>query len=336
MKKVLTVVILSAMLTLTACGNTESGSESVPQSAEGYIPPVASNPPDSSSEDSESVSDGSSETSDSSSGSESESVTECPYKVGDLVGSENLPSRGRAAYIVTKKSIYLLNEELNESVVEIFDEHDNSLYRERGYGEPEICSYEYDSSGKIARQYYSADKYIDTEYDANGLDIVHKHYEDGKLHMLTEISYDEHGELTEWISTYCDLQDGTDVVLLHTVYENEYDENGRLIAYTAYNSDHEVRDSTVCEYDDGGVLRHQARTESRSGGGISVREWLFDELERQIMRTVTYTDSDGTVTSPYREELTYNEDGKLAECLHYNTKEDEFLELREVYTYQYE
>lgn len=332
MKKVLTVVLLSAMLTLTACDKTESSSESAPQSAEGYIPPIASTAPESTSESSESVSDGSSETSDTS----SESEPDCPYKVGDLVGPEDLPSRGRAAYTVTKKSIYLLKEELNESVVEIFDEYDNSLYRERGYGEPEICSYEYDSSGKTVRQYYSADKYIDTEYDANGLDIVHKHYEDGKLHMLTEISYDEHGELTEWISTYCDLEDGTDVVLLHTIYENEYDENGRMIAYTAYNSDHEVRDSTVCEYDDRGVLRHQVRTESRSGGGTSVREWYFDELERQIMRTVTYTDSDGTVTSPYREELTYNEDGKLAECLHYNTKEDEFLELREVYTYQYE
>lgn len=61
-------------------------------------------------------------------------------KLGELVGPEDFPSRGVAACIVTKNTIYLQNEEHNRSETEVFDEHGNSLYRERYYGEPEITS----------------------------------------------------------------------------------------------------------------------------------------------------------------------------------------------------
>ncbi len=328
MKKILlTALALSALAALTACGRTEGGMYSTVQSVSEYVHPIVKTPPESEEESAES----SSETSDTSSESEPEKMTECPYKVGDLVGPEDLPSRGRAAYIVTITEIYPLDESRNKSKIEIYDEHDELLYRNR-YGDVYV-SYEYGTDGQILREYESADEYTDIEYDDNGLDVKRTTSRDGRVTMISNISYDEHGEMSEWVSDYYN-DDGTSVLLVYLKYENQYDENDRQIVSTSYDIDGNVRESTVREYYDDGTLKLSRRTTPDDNGGIKeIYEWLYDTSGKMSGRRVTYYNENGEVSSSVRVELSYNADGKLAECLTYNT--EDILEHRTVYEYIY-
>lgn len=324
MKKVLLLILLSAMLTLTACGKNENVSESVPQSASGYIPPVASSPPDSSSEDSES---GSSETSDTS----SESESEIAYKIGDLIGLEDLPSRGIAAYTVTINYVYLQDESRNRTVTEFYDEHGNMLFD----GIYRYHSYEYNTDGMIVKEYedygYGTADIYEYEYDENRREIVTRKYdEDGRLGFVLEHSYDDHGEYAKCVDTYY-LKDGSVVgpgVMMDKRFE--YDENGRKIAAAEYHNE-KIYSTLVFEYD-GDVLKREVETMQRDDGDI-VREYEYD-ADRNIVKykRVHYND-DGTVKSAKRDERSYNADGKIEQKLYYD--ENDELWLKEIYEYTY-
>lgn len=316
-RTVLLTVCAAAVLTLTACGKTENISadlsaersvliaESAPQVVQSAPESTASSTPD------------------------DEKNVELP-KLGELVGPEDLPSRGRAACIVTKNTIYLQNEEHNRSETEIFDEHGNSLYRERAYGEPEITSYEYDDRGNVTREYYEADYYCDNEYDENGRLVSYEAFRDGEPVWSGSSVFDEHGEVSE---THSAIYFG-DAEPEETVryYDNIYDDGGRRISSTVYFSDHtEVWEINNYEYD-GDILKRRVCTEPRDDHN-TIREYEFDENINIVSYKVTVYETDGSIKNTYREEKSYNADGKIEQMLYYN--KDGELEMKELYEYKY-
>lgn len=320
MKKILSIILFSAMLTLTACGKTENSSESVPQSISEYVHPIAKTPPESGEDSTENFA----ETSDTS----SEIAPEIAYKIGDLIGLDSLPSRGIAAYTVTINYVYPQDESRNRTVTEFYDEHGNMLFD----GKYRYYSYEYDGDGRILKEYEKADEYDENEYDDNGLLVKTTTSRGGRVTMIIGISYDEHGEMSEWVADYYN-DDGTSVPLVYLRYERQYDENGRQIMSTSYNKADEVREITVREYYDDGTLKSSRCTTPNDDGGIrEIHEWMYDTSGRMTGRRAVRCGENGAVSSSTRDELTYDADGRLAECLSYDTETDELI-WRETYEY---
>lgn len=314
MKKVLSAVPCAVMLlSLTACGKTENISADLPAERSMLIaesvPQVVQSVPESSVP-------------------EDEKNVELP-KLGELVGPEDFPSRGRAACIVTKSTIYLQDEENIRSETEVFDEHGNSLYKERSYGEPKIRSYEYDDRGNKIREYYGADYYFDNEYDENGRLISYKTFRDGELYFTGTGIFDEHGGLSEWHSTY--YSNGEFFEESVDYYEYEYDENGRKIASTMYATDHVyIREQNAYEYD-GDILKRRVCT-TPSIDGKTVLDYEYNADGNIVNYKITFYGQDDTVKSTHREERSYNADGKIEQMLYYN--KDGELEMKELYEYK--
>lgn len=319
MKKIPVFILLSAMLALTACGKTETVSDSVPE----YIPPIAPGSKESSAEDP----DNSSETSDASSESEPEKITELPYKVGDLVGPEDFPSRGRAAYMMTKKIIYLQNEEHNRTEIELFDEHGSVLYHDR-YGEPEINSYEYDDNGNAIREYYDTNYYCDSEYDETGRLVSYAAFKDEEPYFSGKMIIDEYGELLEAHTVYYPVDGEPEETVRY--YDNIYDDSGRKISSTEYDTDHtKIWEINEYEYD-GDILKRRICTEPRDSGKL-VAEYEYDTDGNIVNYISTRYDESGAVKSTHREERSYYADGKIKQMLYYN--KDGELEMKELYEY---
>lgn len=327
MKKVLIIISLSAILAaLTACDIIKSRPESVPQSVSEYVHPIVKTPPESG----ESSAESSAETSDVSPESEPESVSECPYKVGDLVGPDDFPSRGRAAYMVAKMSVYPEYENLNSTLIELFDEHDNSLYREKDYGEPEIRSYEYDDNGNKIREYFAVNYYCGYEYDENGRLVSYEAFRDGKPVYSGVMFFDEHGELSEAHATH-DFGGGEPEETV-SCYDNIYDDGGMKISSTIYYFDQaEIWEINDYEYD-GDILKRRVCTEPRDDHK-TIREYEYDDNKNLVNYKVTVFELDGSVKNTYREERSYNADGKIEQMLYYN--KDGKLEMKELYEYTY-
>lgn len=316
-RTVLLNVCAAAVLTLTACGKTENISADLPAERSVLIaesvPQVVQSAP-------ESIT---------SSAPNDEKTVGLP-KLGELVGPEDFPSRGRAACIVTKNTIYLQNETLNSSETEVFDEHGKSLYRERYYGEPEISSYEYDERGNVTREYYEANYYCDYEYDENGRLVSFKAFLDGEPAFVETEIYDEHGEVSETHSTFFfgDAEPGESV----RYYDNIYDDGGRRISSTEYFSDHtEIWEINEYEYD-GDILKRRVCTEPRDDHK-TIREYEFDENKNIVNYKTTVYETDGSIKNTYREERSYNADGKIEQMLYYDKNGE--LEMKELYEYTY-
>lgn len=310
----LLTVCAAAVLTLAACGKTENISADLPAERSVLIaesvPQVVQSAPESSAPD-------------------DEKTVERP-KLGELVGPEDFPSRGRAACIATKNTIYLKDETLNSSETEVFDEHGNSLYRERSYSEPKISSYEYDERGNVTREYYEANYYCDNVYDENGRVVSHKAFKNGKpAFVVTEI-YGEHGELSEWRTDY--YLNGEFLEQTVHYYEYIFDESGRKIASTEYHTDHnEIWEENAYEYD-GDILKRRVCT-TPSSDGKTVMEYEYDADGNIVKYKITFYDPDGAVKNTNHNERSYNADGKIAQRLYYN--KDGELERKELYEYTY-
>lgn len=317
-KTVLLTLCTAAVLTLAACGKTDNISANLPAERSVLIaesvPQVVQSAPE--------ISE--------SSAPEDTKTYELP-KLGELVGPEDFPSRGVAACIVTKNTIYLQNETLNSSETEVFDEHGNSLFKERYYGEPEIKSYEYDDRGNVTRTYYGIDYYCDNEYDENGRLVSYAAFEDGKPAWSGYSVFDEHGEVSESHSTFYfgDAEPGESV----RYYDNIYDDSGRRISSTNYFFDHtKIWEINEYEYD-GDILKRRVCTEPRDDHKV-IDEYEFDENGNIVNYKMTYYETDGSVKNTYREERSYNADGKKEQMLHYN--KDGELEMKELYEYKTE
>lgn len=251
-------------------------------------------------------------------------------KLGELVGPEDFPSRGRAAYIVTKNTIYLKNELLNSSETEVFDEHGNRLYRERSYGEPEISSYEYDDRGNVTREYYEANYFCDNEYDENGRLVSYKAFKNGEPAFVGTEIYGEHGELSELRTDY--YFNGEFLEQTVHYYEYIFDEGGRKLASTEYHTDHnEIWEENAYEYD-GDILKRRVCTTPLSSGK-TVMEYEYNADGNIVNYKITLYGQDDAVNRTHREERSYNADGKIAQMLYYN--KDGELEMKELYEYKY-
>lgn len=320
------------MLTITACGKTESSPESVPQSASGYIPPVASSPPDSSSEDSESGMESSSETSDTSSESEPPSVPECPYKVGDLIGPEDLPSRGRAAYIVTVTSRDA--ETGNVRLIErhVYDKYDNVLAL-FGRSTEYYYSYEYDEDGNITREYQdSAGDYEDNEYK-DGLMSKYTVFKDGEAQYECEFFYDEHGTLVKNV-THFFSDDSTSTVI---DMKAEYDDRGNLSRAVYFNSSGEESEIDVLEYNENNECVKFTRTmRLNTDKEYTVTEtYTYDDRGNTLSHYFINVAKDGTIRNEYREEFVYNSDNRKTEERDFNF-ENGVEKLKVVTEYEFE
>lgn len=317
MKKVLSASLCAVMLlSLTACGKTENISADLPAERSMLIAESVPQITQSAPEISES------------SAPNDEKTYEIP-KLGELVGPEDFPSRGVAACIVTKSTIYLQNETLNSSETEVFDEHGNSLFKERYYGEPEIKSYEYDDRGNVTRTYYGIDYYCDNEYDENGRLVSYEAFKDGKPAWFGYSVFDEHGEVCETHSAI-DFGNGEPEDSV-TYYDNTYDDSGRRISSTMYFSDPtEIREINEYEYD-GDILKRRVCTKPRDDGK-TIHEYEFDENGNIVNYKMTYYETDGSIKNTYREERSYNADGKIEQMLHYDKNGE--LEMKELYEYK--
>lgn len=316
MKKVLSAVVCAAaVLTLAACGKRDNSNADLPAErsmliAESSAQIVQNIPENSSAPDDEKTSD-------------------IP-KLGELVGPEDLPSRGRAACIATKNTIYLKDETLNSSETEVFDEYGSSLYLERSYGEPKISSYEYDDRGNVTREYYEANYYCDSEYDENGRLVSYKAFKDGEPAFTGTEIYNEHGELSEWRTDYYFNGEFSEQTVHY--YEYIFDESGRKIASTVYHTAHvEIWEQNVYEYD-GDILKRRVCTEPRSDGK-AVREYEYNADGNIVKYKTTLYNDDDTIKSFHRDERSYNVDGKIEQLLYYN--KDGELEMKELYEYKY-
>lgn len=318
MKRVLAAVLCAVMLlSLTACGKTENISADLPAERSVLIaesvPQVVQSAPESTE----------------SSAPEDTKTYEIP-KLGELVGPEDFPSRGVAACIVTKSTFYVQNEKYNNSETEVFDEHGNSLYRTRSYGDPKISSYEYDERGNVIREYYETNYYCDNEYDENGRLVSYKAFKNGEPAFAGTEIYDEHGELSELRTDY--YFNGEFLEQTVHYYEYIFDESGRKIALTEYHTDHnEIWEETAYEYD-GDILKRRVCTDP-NGDGKTVWEYIYDADGNIVNYKITFYEQDDTVKSTYREERSYNADGKIVQTLCYNN--DGELDIKELYEYKY-
>ena len=276
MKKVITPLCLAAVLTLTACSKTESVSEP-------SKPVVESN-----------------STSAASTASSTDSVPaniEKP-KIGDLMGPEDLPSRGKAFCICTETGRNMEKNTVFTDYV-VYDEH-NNIIALIGEGSSHYYTYEYDKDGNITKKYDSrANASEEYEYK-NGL-AVKRHYTGRDGQTLDETyEYDEHGTLIK-TTHYTAALDYTTV----DDTKPEYDAGGRLVRETYYLSDGSVFSVDEYEYNDKGEIVKETST---GDGSKTEKEYVRDERGNVLSELYK-------VIAPGKEETRteyeYNADNKI-------------------------
>lgn len=276
MKKVITPLCLAAVLTLTACSKTESVSEP-------SKPVVESN-----------------STSAASTASSTDSVPaniEKP-KIGDLMGPEDLPSRGKAFCICTETGRNMEKNTVFTDYV-VYDEH-NNIIALIGEGSSHYYTYEYGKDGNITKKYDSrANASEEYEYK-NGL-AVKRHYTGRDGQTLDETyEYDEHGTLIK-TTHYTAALDYTTV----DDTKPEYDAGGRLVRETYYLSDGSVFSVDEYEYNDKGEI---VKETSAGDGSKTEKEYVRDERGNVLSELYK-------VIAPGKEETRteyeYNADNKI-------------------------
>ncbi len=278
MKKISLVLCIAAVLTLTACSNTESVSEP-------SKPAVESN-------SSAAVSIESS--------TESAPVNIEKPKVGDLMGPEDLQGRGKAFCVcaVTTRSA---DGSVKAVEYTVYDEHDNMIALISG-NSADYYTYEYDKDGNITKRYdSSANTFNEFEYK-DGL-VVKMRYtgRDGKT-SDENYEYDEHGTVIK-TTHYVAVLDDTTV----NDTKPEYDAQGRLVRKTEYSSDGSVFSVDEYEYNEKGQI---VKETSAGDGSKYVKEYVRDERGNVLSEHQKKVKNDGTVTGETRTEYEYNSDNK--------------------------
>lgn len=303
------IVICMAALILTGCGNSgnftsyemsesvaDSSTVSDPQFHE-IVSESVSDPSESSSE-SNSESKSTSEDASSSDTSKTESVQIEKPKIGELMGPEDMPLRGKAFCISTDTS-----RDADGTVMAVTytvcDEHDNiiALIGESSY----YYGYEYDEDGNIIKQYDSlGDSYMEYEYK-DGL-VVKMHYIGRDGQTFDELyEYDEHGTNIK-TTLYNESLDDASI----TTVKPEYDALGRLIRETDYGSDGNAYSVDEYEYNDKGEI---VKKKSAYNGSEITREYILDERGNRLIEHFKNV-KDGTVTIESRIEYEYDSDNK--------------------------
>lgn len=281
MKKSFLPLGLAAAFILTGCSNAESSTVAEPSK-----PVIESN---------------SSLVASVSSAPESAPANIEKPKVGDLMGPEDMPSRGKA-FCISTNTAHNKDGSVKSTYYTVFDDHDNmiAIINERKY----YYAYEYDKDGNIVKKYESVTNSV-TEYEYNDDGLVTKRrYTNSDGGTLDEIyEYDEHGSLIK-TTHYTAALDTT------TVNETkpEYDAQGRLVRKTDYYSDGSVFSVDEYEYNDKGEV---VRETGSSSGAKTVTEYTYDERGNMLSEhEKRVNDADGAVTYETRTEYEYNSDNK--------------------------
>ncbi len=288
MKKLVFVLCFAAVLTLTACDNSGNSEVSAPSK-----PVIESN--------SSAAASVSSSAAGASSSAQSAPVSIEKPKVGDLMGSEDMPSRGKA-FCISTNTAHNKDGSVKSTYYTVFDDHDNmiAIIDERKY----YYAYEYDKDGNIVKKYESVTNSV-TEYEYNDDGLVTKRrYTNSDGGTLDEVyEYDEHGTLIK-TTHYTAALDTT------TVNETkpEYDAQGRLVRETYHNSNGSVFSVDEYEYNDKGEV---VRETCSSSGAKTVSEYTYDERGNVLSKhKKRVNDADGAVTYETRTEYEYNSDNK--------------------------
>lgn len=300
MKKVITLLCLAAVLTLTACGKTESVSESSKPVVESNLTSAAST----------------------ASSPESVPVNAEKPKIGDLMGPEDLQGRGKAFCIcaVTTRSA---DGSVKAVEYEVYDDHNNRIALIGG-DYAYYYTYEYDKDGNITKKYDGlANASEEYEYK-NGL-AVKRHYTGRDGQTLDETyEYDEHGTKIK-TTHYIAALDDTSV----NETKPEYDNQGRLVRETYHNSDGSVFSVDEYEYNDKGEIVKETST---GDGSKTEKEYVRDE-RGNVLSELYKVIAPGSEET--RTEYEYNSDNKKISEKKFTIK-DGTETLKTAYEYAYE
>lgn len=309
MKRRLCVILMAALI-LTGCGNSGNFtsyemSEPISDGSTVSDPRFHEIVSESVSDPSESSSESYSESGESTSENVSSSDTSAPDeiekpKIGDLMGPEDMPLRGKAFCISTETS-----RDKDGTVIAVnytvYDEHDNmiAIIGERSY----YYSYEYDGDGNVIKYYdnYSSSS-MEYEYK-DGLQVKMTFTGHDGLTYDEIYEYDEHGTLIKTTHYYAALEDTT-----VTTAKPEYDTLGRLVRKTDYSSAGNVSRVEEYEYNDKGEIVKETFVSSFSPDKIT-NEYIRDERGNVLSEHIKSV-KDGTVISESRTEYEYNSDNK--------------------------
>lgn len=316
------IVICMAALILTGCGNSGNFtsyemSEPISDGSTVSDPRFHEIVSESVSDPSESSSESYSEIGESVSENVSSSDISAPAeiekpKIGDLMGAEDMPLRGKAFCISSDTS-----RDADGKVIAVeylvYDEHDNiiAMIGEESY----YYGYEYDENGNIIKEYSDWSNAF-TEYEYKDGLVVKMHYTASDGLTFDEIyEYDEHGTQIK-TTLYGESYDDTAI----TTVKPEYDAQGRLVRETDYGSDGNVYSVDEYEYNDKGEIIKETTASSFSGNKMTT-EYVRDERGNVLSEHIKSVKGDGTVISESRIEYEYNSDNKQISERNFNIKD---------------
>lgn len=276
MKKSFIPLGLAAVLTLTACGKTESSVVSEPSK-----PVIESN---------------SSAAASVSSAPESAPANIEKPKVGDLMGPEDMPLREKAFCISTNTSRNADGTVIAVSYT-VYDKHDNmiAMIGKSSY----YYGFEYDKDGNIIKKYDGLTNATEEYEYKDGLAVKMRYTNNDGQTMEETYEYDEHGTRIK-TTHYIAALDDTSV----NETKPEYDAQGRLVRKTEYFSDGSVFSVDEYEYNDKGEVVKETST---GDGSKTEKEYVRDERGNVLSELYKVIAPGNEET---RTEYEYNSDNK--------------------------
>lgn len=231
--------------------------------------------------------------------------------IGDLMGPESLPLRGKAFCICTNTA-HNTDGSVMSVYYTVYDDHDNmiAIIDERKY----YYAYEYDKNGNIVKKYESITNSVtEYEYNEDGL-AVKMRYTNNDGGTLDEFyEYDEHGTLIK-TTHYVEVLEDTTV----TSVKPEYDAHGLLVRKTDIGSNGSAYSTDEYEYNDKGEV---IRETNYSADTKTERVYTYDERGNTLSENIKrVNDTDGTVTVEERTEYEYNSDNKVTSVRSFDIK----------------